>query len=269
MVYKSILVHVDDDAGVEARIHLAAQLAAEYHACLIGAAAAGLEPIASLHVRKTPVISVGISETGVLAPNPTSQKLFQSIARKLGVETTWCLTNKPGPTAMAELAALADLIVCGAPPALGDRDFPYADLIMQAGRPVLVTPPGQDHLRNGHAVVAWKNTRESRRALMDAIPLLMRCGAVTLLHVGEGRRDQPSLNEALAFLRHHGVEAAQRILRHEDGSAAEQIRRFAISSQADLIALGAFGHSRTREWIFGGVTAALLQNCPIPCLFSH
>ena len=268
MAYKSILVHVDNAAGVEARIRLAAHLARESHACVIGASCVGEAPIAALRAHGSTVIAVGLSEAPEAARHSAGQRVFESVMAPLGLETGWRAADDLGAIGLARAAALADLVICGAP-SDGDDDFPVGDLVMQAGRPVLVVPAGPDRLGHGHAVVAWKDTRESRRALADAVPLLTRFVTVTLVHVTEGGRDTASLQDAGAFLEHHGIAARQTTLGDGEGSAAEQILRFAADTSADLVSLGAFGHSRTREWIFGGVTADLLQTCPIPCLFSH
>lgn len=267
MIFKSILVHVDDTAGVEARIRFAAHLACESHARVIGASFCLPPAMASLRARGTTVVAVGIGEGGAAARHAVSHKVFESVIAPFGLEFDWKAADDLGARGLAHAAAAADLLVCG--PA-GSTDLALGDLIMQSGRPVLVVPPGSDHLGRGHAVVAWKNTRETRRALADAVPLLMRFAAVTLVHVNEGRNDEPSIAEAAAFLEHHGIAVRQsETLRDASTSPADQIARLAIDRSADLIVLGAFGHSRAREWIFGGVTADFLRACPVPCLFSR
>lgn len=271
MAYKSILVHVDDTAGVEARIRFTAHLASESHARVIGASV-GLPPaLASLQARGTTLVAVGIDQAGDAARHSANQKVFESVIAPFGLEAGWRTANDVGAHGLANAASAADLIVCGATAAAGEgAALPVGDLIMQAGRPVLAVPAGSDRLGKGHAVVAWKNTREARRALADALPLLMRFAAVTLVHVSEGRHDEPSIEEAAAFLEHHGIAAREKsILRSLTTSPADQIAGFARDRSADLIVLGAFGHSRAREWIFGGVTADLLRTCPLPCLFSR
>jgi nucleotide-binding universal stress UspA family protein len=268
MAFKSILVHVDNTAGVEARIRLAARLACESHARLIGASVGGGTPVAQLRAHGATVLAVGISEAGSTVRHSAGERVFESAAAPFGLETAWKVADDFGAAGLAKVAASADLIVCGAA-ADASPDFSAGDLVMQSGRPVLVAPAGMDSLGRGHAVVAWKNARESRRALADALPLLMRFAKVTLAHVAEGRNDDGSLAEAEAFLEHHGVAAEQVMLGSGKESAADQLLRFARETSADLIVLGAFGHSRAREWIFGGVTADVLQGCPIPCLFSR
>ena len=269
MAYKSILVHVDDAAGVEARIRFAAHLACESHARVIGASIGLPPPLASLRARGTTLVAVGIDEAGHAARHVVNQKIFESVMAPFGLEVGWVSANDAGAHGLANAAAAADLVVCGA--AAGDvsQDFPVGDLIMQAGRPVLAVPVGSDQLGHGHAVVAWKNTRESRRALADAVPVLMGFAAVTLVHSSEGRSDDAAIAEAAAYLEHHGIAARQKTLRDATASPAEQITRFALDRSADLIVLGAFGHSRAREWIFGGVTADLMRACPVPCFFSR
>ena len=139
---------------------------------------------------------------------------------------------------------------------------------MKAGRPVLVVPPGCDALDAGNVVVAWKNTREARRALADALPFLKEARQVTLLHVSEERRRRRLARRPVAFSspRHRGIARDDCA---KDRTVAERIVAFASGEELGLIVAGAYGHTRLREWAFGGVTRDLLAACPVPCLFSR
>jgi nucleotide-binding universal stress UspA family protein len=267
MAYKSILVHVDESAGAEARVRLAAQLACENRACLVGAAYEESPPIAEIRARGAQLVAVGIKDPDTSA-HGACEKTFALATAPFGIETQWRMVRSLGSVGLTRLAALADLVVCGAPQP-GHGNLRIGDVIMQAGRPVLVAPPGVDKLRWGSAIFAWKNTREARRALADAAPMLFRFASVILVHVADRAGHAETLTEPAAFLKHHGIEVEQAVLTNERSTTVETLLRFARKRSVDLIALGAFGHNRAREWIFGGVTADLLNACPIPCLFSR
>src|SRR5262249_41756808 len=136
---------------------------------------------------------------------------------------------------------------------------------MRAGRPVLTVPEAATEFGQSNVVVAWKNTREARRALADALPLLQRAPSATLFHIKEDGAD--GLADAAAFLRQHGIGVGTVVATREAGDAGEQIIRFANHSHGRLVVAGAYGHTRLREWAFGGVTRTLLRHAPMACLF--
>ena len=122
---------------------------------------------------------------------------------------------------------------------------------------------------NVHSVlVAWKNTRETRRAVFDAMPFLKRAEAVNLVEIQEnGETD--SLKDAEAFLSAHAVRVHAERLEGDLTRIEEQLTAFAQRAQSDLIVAGGYGHTRIRELVFGGVTRSLIINCPVATLLSH
>ena len=155
-------------------------------------------------------------------------------------------------------AAVAGSVLVGRPArATGlDRFRPVAlgDLLMSAGRPVLVMPENWDELNVRDVVVGWKDAPEARRALSDALPFLKRAEQVNVIEIGG---DGTSLREAKAFLDRHEVHARSETIAPA-GAAGDQLIRFARQAQSHLIVVGAYGHSRLREWVLGGVTRELL-----------
>lgn len=139
---------------------------------------------------------------------------------------------------------------------------------MHLGRPVLVVPPGIDHLDAKRVAVGWKNTREARRAVRDALPFLKRASQVVVVSIddGDGAADPKDI---IGFLQAHDVYATA-LCRDAYGAAASEALIDAASEQAaDLVVTGAYGHGRLREWAFGGVTRDLLAGSPLCCLMSH
>jgi len=180
---------------------------------------------------------------------------------RVGVE--WCGRLGDPTRSLAEAARLADLIVTatrrGA--ATGDayRNVNAGTLVLQAGRPVLIAAYGASSLTTKNVLVAWKDTRESRRAIVDAIPLLSCADDVTVVTVARDPDEETrtSIADVAAFLLRHGINARTEVI-----SAKEETERFAeyiTMSNPDLVVSGAYGHSRLREWAFGGVTRSLLD----------
>ena len=145
------------------------------------------------------------------------------------------------------------------------------DLVMRAGRPVLVVPDGADQLRLDRVLIAWKDTREARRATMDALPLLKVASHVTLVEIAaeEHLADARShLADVSGWLAKHGIEA-EPLAVVTKGTDVAALARVAAEQAADIIVAGAYGHSRLREWVLGGVTYDLLLGTPRIAFLSH
>ena len=276
MSYRTILVHADAGPGVENRVRLAARLAQDEDARLIGAAAQLPARLVEIRAAGAAILQLALTEDDLRGNEVDFKEAERNFYRWItgfGLESEWRTAIDFPIVAIANMAATADLIVVGGageshPPTVNPY-FDTGDLIMRAGRPVLVVPSGCDELDLRHVLVAWKNTREARRALTDALPFLKLVNHVTLLTVGESGALDASSEDAEAFLEHHGIQARSEICEPKIWTTSEQILALAKQRAAGLIVLGAFGHARTREWMFGGVTKDLLGHCPIPCLFSR
>ncbi|WP_206517139.1 universal stress protein, partial [Mesorhizobium sp. M1A.F.Ca.IN.022.07.1.1] len=162
-------------------------------------------------------------------------------------------------------ARAADLIITGAPAAAAAGDFqrtidPGA-LILSAGRPVLFAADGLPTFKGERAMVAWKDCRESRRAVADAMPFLRNAKDVVVFSVAEERPRvaQEGAADVVRFLMRHGVKARSQLLEREGIAVGDAIVTVADEIGADLIAAGGYGHSRFREWAFGGATRSLLR----------
>ncbi|MEK1889704.1 MAG: universal stress protein, partial [Phyllobacterium sp.] len=140
-----------------------------------------------------------------------------------------------------------------------DRCINLGDLVLRAGRPVLVAAKGATRVLTNTAVVAWKDTREARRAVADALPLLRKASEVIVVTVdcNADISTQESVDGILGFLRRHGVKARSEIIK--DKHESQSLMSFARAVDAELVVSGAYGHSRLRELVFGGVTRSLLK----------
>lgn len=151
------------------------------------------------------------------------------------------------------------------------RRTSIGDLVMHAGRPVIIVPSDAAECLLGHVVVAWKDTREARRALIDALPLLRHAVKVTVAEVTrEADADNAAYrtHDVVTWLLGHGVPA-QSLVRASQGSDVESLHRLLDEQNCDFLVAGAYGRSRLGEWLFGGVTTDLLLSPDRCTMVSH
>lgn len=150
----------------------------------------------------------------------------------------------------------------------------FAALVADSGRPVLALPPGRhlDRLPE-RVVVGWLPTPEASRAVHDAMPLLKAARRVTVVLadplIGEWGSGQEPGADIAGHLARHGVSVDVEVHRPSRGPAGNDLLLSVAEQGAELLVAGAYGHSRAREWAFGGVTRDLLERAGIPVLFSH
>jgi nucleotide-binding universal stress UspA family protein len=277
-MFRTIMVHVDGLDGTTVRTRLAATLAKRFDASLIGVAATALRLPLELYDAALGTVALGpdyteIDRTAVEAEFSRNKTAFDKATAKDGIETQWhAIFADPG-AAITAAAAAADLIVLGSGDhtLLGNLNAPSAgDIVLHIGRPILVVPAKYAGTDVGSSiVVAWKNTPESQRAISDALPFMKRATTVTVLSVSDKDGADATLADAEAFLVRHGIAARTATRLREKLPVEDVILEFAAQQKADLIVAGAYGHTRLREWVFGGVTRTLLDRAPVPFLLSH
>jgi nucleotide-binding universal stress UspA family protein len=199
---------------------------------------------------------------------------FDAAAQKAGVlrETIFekCLTSEM-PHRFVEYARMRDLTIVPAPAA--HVQWLAEAIIFGSGRPTLVLPeisrPKPPRL--DHVIVAWDFSRPAARAVADAIPLLEKAKRVHILTVmNEKAIDSNRSSAELARnLAHHGIDVVLDKIDAAGQPIGRILRTQAASGDADLLVMGAYGHSRFREFILGGATRDILANPPVPVLFSH
>lgn len=144
-------------------------------------------------------------------------------------------------------------------------------LLFESGRPLLVVPPGFDTFRHARVLVAWDASARAARAVNDAMGILKAAGAVEVLAIGSQKElahEVPGA-ELAPHLARHGVNVTVKNLVPGSDGIAGTLREQAALIGADLIVMGAFNHSRMREWVLGGVTESLLADCKVPLLMSY
>ncbi len=274
-MYKTIVVHVDDSPGFDARMRAAAQLAASDGAHLIGTAATGKSFAAFAMLTGSMPVMPGDEFDELRATANASLERFAERARQLGVASMeGRMVEDEGRTALLLQSRYADLVVVSqdGPDASGMRGLPQY-LALHGPRPVLSVPaiylgePIADSI-----VVGWDGSVPALRAIDGALPLLARARTVRLALINPEREtglhgDDPGADMGL-YLARHGVPVDVLVERTES-PAGEALLRIAHDNQAGLLVTGAFGHSRYRELVLGGVTRILLERARLPVLFAH
>jgi nucleotide-binding universal stress UspA family protein len=204
---------------------------------------------------------------------------FREMLRREAIKGDWLMETGSLIPTVTHRAHAADLIVVGQ----ADPENPLPatartlveDILMTAGRPLLLIPyAGRFDTIGTNALVGWTPTRESARAVHDALPLMVPGAKMTVLTVEAPRNGHdpavPSTAGIAEHLSRHGlnVSAARTVV--TDGlSPADALLDYASDISADLLVVGGYGHSRTREMIMGGVTRDLLRHMTLPVLMAH
>ena len=193
--------------------------------------------------------------------------------RKVALDLRRGLTQFNAPAkGMVELARLHDLVILPAPTTdTIDHSLLHA-AIFQSGRPVLLLPPERPVLREiARAVVAWDGSREAARALKDAMPLLALADDIHIVSViGEtGKVAATAAADLEKFMGAHGLSFSFHREEKQFTPVAERLLNHATAIRANLLVMGAYGHSRMAEFILGGATRGALKNPPLPILLSH
>ncbi|MGH6814364.1 MAG: universal stress protein [Hyphomicrobiaceae bacterium] len=279
MSYKTILIHLNDEKRARRLLETGRSLAQRCEAHLIG-----------LHVfpayRLTPPVPLplgadvfGRIRTQIGEETDRIKTLFTAATAGLPIVAEWrAVTSERREAALIVMdhARAADLVIASQSDPDWDinliLDFPER-IAIESGRPALVIPNRGDVTMPPQCVcIAWNGKREAARAVFDALPLLKMAQQVHVLAIAEGDVAQEGRlpeAEVAAALSRHGIEVT--ISKHEAGIASigEQVHKDALAHRADLLVMGAFGHSRLREFVFGGVTRHVLREMQVPVFFSH
>jgi nucleotide-binding universal stress UspA family protein len=278
MTYRTILVHLSDKRRAEALLEPAIFLATRHNAHLIG-----MHIYASL---PAPPISVpyatrllGSAASFERAETEEIHAAFRRMTANRPIGAEWRALKVPHvdlASVVLDHGRAADLIIAAQTDPDWDlsplMDFPER-LALESGRPVLVVPYVGRYPEVGrNVVIAWKGAREAARATFDALPILTRAEKVQVLQIREGRDDGASLvpDPAIAAsLARHGIKATVRNSMAIDMSVGNEILSRLADAGADLLVMGAYGHSRMRELVFGGATRHIARHMTVPTLFSH
>ena len=278
MPFKTILVHVEAEPTPDPRLALAIDVANGFDAKLLGV---GAELYGSVYYGGDNIYGSGYLIAAEIervdADLRRAEAKFRDAAGGVRAGSDWRSALRFPLVELAAEARRADLVVTSRSARKHASDYDVAQpgvLVLQVGRPVLVAPQEMVGLNAVNVLVAWKDTRESRRAVADSLPFLQKAESVDVVEICDDKGAEASttrrLADVAAYLLRHGVMAAAKAhIAEHDAAAAEQLLDIAGRVEADLIVAGAYGHSRFQEWVFGGFTRALLAQTRRAVLFSH
>jgi len=279
MTYRSILLHIDEGADVDAHSEYAAGLARSFDARLVGLSchhlwlAPGAPPVFAegdpLTTRMREIEDAALER----------ETTFLRHCRQAGLATFDAIRDgAPAAAALCSHALGSDLVVMGAPESAGPRQAAQRALIdaalLAGARPVLVLPrAGRFEAGQGKAVVAWDGSACAARAAAAALPLLRRATSVDLVRVlpPGAASDMPmpvDITRAVAWLTRHGL-AVQVRLAPVDRQVGQALLFDAKAMGARLLVMGAWGRPRVVERLLGGATREVLAAIGVPTLFAH
>jgi nucleotide-binding universal stress UspA family protein len=263
MTYATAMVSLSVDRPNEALLEVTGQLAGQLSARVIGISAAMFSP---------PLYFMGeagqnLIDEGEAAVRKRMTELegqFRAAMHGRVKEIEWRSALELPARYVARQSRAADLVIVG-----GDGNAildPFAgagpsDLVMQAARPLLVVPEAVKWLDLRSALIAWKDCPEARRAVADALPLLAKAKEVTVAGIAEEDGGQAAVRQqaedVAGWLSRHGIMARVQVP-ERSGNAVAQLERIASDTGAGVVVAGAYGRSRFREWVLGGVTQHLI-----------
>jgi nucleotide-binding universal stress UspA family protein len=260
MEYKSVMVGLALDRRNDACLRVAGDIAERFGARIIGVAASEVRP--PMYFATGDFAQKLLDEEAGAIQRRLSEleAEFRSAVEKRATSVEWrSARGLPVPYMLRQVRS-ADIIVVGArteaiidPNAAPDP----SDLVMQAGRPLIVVPSAVEWLDLRSVLVAWKDVREARRAVFDALPILAAAKEVTIAEIPEAdtrHADAVSrVADVAAWLHGHGI-AAHTIVPENPAGVSEQLDKIATNLGAGAVIAGAYGHSRFREWVLSGVT---------------
>jgi len=278
MSYRTILVELEGGERDSARLELATAIGARGAAHVIGLhVISPFYPTMGAFGDASAGLIADVQETYLREATEAAQRIEQRSSEHMGkteLNFEWRTAQGFASDVVPVHARYADLTIMGQsdPDATSPSrpsDLPV-HVVLDSGRPVLILPYIGDYPHVGEQVlVAWNGSRESARAVHDAMPLLQNAKLVTILCINPRDEDHIAGADIAVELARHGVTAEAMRTVSSDVSVGEILLSEAADLDADLLVMGAYGHSRFREFILGGVSQTLLNSMTLPVLMSH
>jgi nucleotide-binding universal stress UspA family protein len=271
MIYNTIMVQLDIDAAATPRLAFACGLAQRFKADLIAFCAA--DPYRSVPGDVNGSTFDELQQQCIEIEERLDVLKSEFVGLVDSSRGSWLGMIGDPTKLLAYHSRAADLLVASANNGIasGLRTVSPGELILSAGRPVLFPNERHEPVAATNILVSWKDTREARRAVVDAMPFLTAGQEVLVATIEDDdkHRAHESVAEVVRFLVRHGVKARSKVVEASDREAPEALLNEAKKIGADLIVSGGYGHSRLREWVFGGVTRSLLAHRSINRLIAN
>ena len=279
--YKTILIVFRSPEQAERLCQLASSLACIWHSHIVG-----------FHARPGVSVNVGLrgdalrmwldaKRKSIEEQDTDTKSIFERYASSPGQSWEWRQVDAdimPSGDMALDLARCSDLVLISrleSGSSLTDPDMTLEQLMFGSGRPVIVMPTDYTGQQTGQRIViAWNGTHEATRAAFDSLPMLLNVptGNVRLVCPPAPEKGSPQLPQGADLaeaLARHGIEPEVRTLPGRHADAGAEILAQCEEFDADLLVMGAYGHSRLREYVFGGTTETILNDSPIPILISR
>ncbi len=278
MTYKTILIRVDDSPRWPAQFEVAAGLAADFGAHLVGLCFLS-RPDLPGYIRSAEIAEM-IAQRSREAEDrvKASRQMFLDRIAKAGLSGECRVVEGEVEDLAAVHGRYADLLIVGQAdvnaPDASTRMETIQSVIFAAGRPLLLVPyAGRIKTLGKNIFVAWNASREATRAVTDALPLLQRADKVTVMVVrpradARAHGEIPGADIAADLVR-HGVKVEVMAEEGEGIDGGDLMRSRVADLGSDLIVMGAYSHSRLRQWVLGGATRTMLESMTVPVLMSH
>ena len=277
MSYKDIVVQMADGADCPRRLKYTVDLALLHGAHVTGIYIEPPLPMSAFPEIPVPAAVIDAQEASATQVREALEQQFNRAINHAGVSGEWRVSQADAITALNVSARYADLLVIGhsEDTAMGWFDGAASKHVaLESGRPALVVPHHAEGATLGQRIlVAWNGSREAVRAVHDALPLLKHADLVQVAVInpqfGYGQHGAIPGADICLHLARHGIHA-EAFVGHADGqTVGPALREQARAIGADLVVMGAYGHSRFRELVLGGVTRYLLEHLHVPMLMAH
>ncbi|MFN7087336.1 MAG: universal stress protein [Burkholderiales bacterium] len=277
MAYKTILVHLDAGERCAARVEAAVQLACRHDSHLIGLNALSVNELSDYVLTgagSAPLIE--FRKRAAAEQAARAEAVFARAVTLAGLtKTEWRTSTRDAVDAVTLHARYADLLVLGQPeaPRTSGVAAGFAEYVtLAAGRPVLMIPRAGSFATIGRRVlVGWNASREATRAITDAIPLLQQADVVQILAFNPRPDEHGALPGADIglYLARHGVRVDVKVDHTKDIDVGNELLSRAADLDADLMVMGAYGHSRLKELVMGGASRTVIDTMTMPVMLSH
>ncbi len=272
MAFKDIVVHQGEDAHTDRRMVAGLQLAKQFDAHLTGVYVLSYPTVPGFVQTELPSEIIEQRYAEIRAAGEEMRQQFDATVKREGVPGEFRVMEGDVAEAVALCGRYSDVLVVSQP----DPDHPAPtdglaeDLLLAAGRPVLVVPYAGDQSHMGQRImVAWSATRESTRAVHDAMGMLEKADEVVVFSVNPEDKDHIAGADICTHLARHGVNATPRHIVAPDMRVGDSILSAVADNGIDMLVMGGYGHSRLRELAFGGATRAIMQSMTCPVMLSH
>ena len=268
---KSILIHLESGPTANGRLQCALDIARAESAHLTCLAVTPLETFVAMD----PFGGVYAMPTLLSAVTEIEEQLRTELEVRMASEgVSWNYVHVSGytPAAIASHARLADLVVLGKPVGHAGRE-PMAllsEVVLKVSTPVLAVPEtAQQFDLFAPAAMGWNGSIESANAVRAALPLLRHASSITVITAEEEKAHDFPDTDVCAYLSRHGLEASIEYLGTDEPNISDALLQKVGEVGAGLFVMGAYGHSRVREYVFGGVTRRMLSDLPVALLMAH